>query len=209
MRIIKIDKVKFKKNIFKICFEDNDTIIVLADSIVKFSLEVGKELTDKEYKEVMSYDKSNRIMSDALASVALRSYSSRGLQEKLLQKGYDKDMALNAVNRLEELNYINDDKFSKSCAVYLSQKGKGEFAIKAELEKQGIDKVLVMEALDEVKFQEEPYEQIVKIMRSKFKNFKWKDKSEIKRASAFFLRRGFSSENIAKAFREYKNISID
>jgi regulatory protein len=209
MRIIKIDKLKFKKNTFKICFENNDTMIVLADSIVKLGLKVGKDLADKEYKEFMSYDKYNRIMSDALAAVALRSYSSRGLQEKLLQKGYDKDMALNVVNRLEELNYINDDKFSKNYAVYLSQKGKGEFAIKAELEKHGIDKVLIMEALDEVKSQEEPYEQIVKIMLSKFKNFKWKDKSEVRRAAAFFLRRGFSSENIAKAFREYKNISID
>jgi regulatory protein len=209
MKIIKIDKVKFKKNTFKIFFENNDSIIVLADSMVKFGLKVGKDLADKEYKEVMSYDKSNRIMSDALALVALRSYSSRGLQEKLLQKGYDKDIALNVVNRLEELNYINDDNFSKNYAVYLSQKGKGEFAIKAELEKQGIDKVLIMEALDEVKSQQEPYEQIVKIMRSKFKNFKWKDKSEVRRAAAFFLRRGFSSENIAKAFREYKNLSID
>ncbi|MDR2251604.1 MAG: recombination regulator RecX [Endomicrobium sp.] len=209
MKIIKIDKVKFKKNTFKIFFENNDSIILLADSIIKFGLKVGKDLADKEYREVMSYDKSNRIMSDALALVALRSYSSRGLQEKLLQKGYDKDIALNVVNRLEELNYINDDNFSKNYAVYLSQKGKGEFAIKAELEKQGIDKVLIMEALDEVKSQEETYEQIVKIMRSKFKNFKWKDKSEVRRAAAFFLRRGFSSENIAKAFREYKNLSID
>ncbi|MDR1104643.1 MAG: recombination regulator RecX [Endomicrobium sp.] len=209
MKIIKIDKVKFKKNTFKIFFENNDSVIVLADSIVKFGLKVGRDLANKEYKEVMSYDKSNRIMSDALALVALRSYSSRGLQEKLLQKGYDKDMALNVVNRLKELNYINDDRFSKNYAIYLSQKGKGEFAIKGELEKQGIDKVLIMEALDEVKFQEEPYEQIVKMMRSKFKNFKWKDKSEVRRAAAFFLRRGFSSENIAKAFREYKNISID
>jgi regulatory protein len=209
MRIIKIDKVKFKKNTFKIYFENNDTIIVLADSIAKFDLKVGKDLADKEYKKVMSYDKSNRIMSDALGSVALRSYSSRGLQKKLLQKGYDKDMALNAVNRLEELNYINDDKFSKNYAVYLSQKGKGEFAIKAELEKHGVDKTLIMEALDEVKSQEEPYEHIVKIMRSKFKNFKSKNKSEARRALAFFLRRGFSSENIAKAFREYKNLSIE
>jgi regulatory protein len=205
MRIIKIDKVKLKKNTFKICFENNDSITVLADSIVKFGLKVGKDLVDKEYKKVMFYDKSNRIMSDALDLVALRSYSSRGLQEKLFQKGYDKDMALNVVNRLERLNYINDDKFSKNYAVYLSQKGKGEFAIKAELEKHGIDKVLIMEVLGKMKSQEEPYEQIVKIMHLKFKNFKWKDKSEVRRVSAFFLRRGFSSENIAKAFREYKN----
>ncbi|MDR1663269.1 MAG: recombination regulator RecX [Endomicrobium sp.] len=209
MRIIKIDKVKFKKNIFKIYFENNDTIIVLADTIVKFNLKIGKDLVGKEYKEIMFYDKSNRIMSDALALVALRSYSSKWLQEKLLQKGYDKNIVLNVISRLEELNYINDGKFSKNYAVYLSQKGNGEFAIKAKLEKHGINKVLIMEALDEVKSLEEFYKQIIKIICLKFKNFKWKNKSEARRVALFFLRRGFSLENIVKAFREYKNISID
>jgi regulatory protein len=186
MKIIKIDKVKFKKNTFKIFFEKNDSVIVLADNMVKFCLKIGKDLVDKEYKEVMSYDKSNRIMFDALALVALRFYSSRGLQEKLLQKSYDKDIVLNVVNRLEKLNYINDDNFSKNYAIYLSHKGKGKFAIKAELEKYGIDSVLIMEALGEVKSQEETYEQIIKIMCSKFKNFKLKDKSEVRRAATFF-----------------------
>lgn len=211
MRITKIEKVKFRKNAFKMLFEngDSDSIIVLADTVVKFGLKVGEELSNDRYKEVVSYDKSNRIMSDALALVASRSYSSNGLREKLLQKGYDKDKTLNVVKRLEELNYINDDKFSKSYAIYLSRKGKGEFAIKSELEKQGVDKFLIMEALDEAKSQEEPYERIVKTMRSKFKNFEWKDKNEVRKAAAFFLRRGFSSESIAKAFREYKNLSID
>jgi regulatory protein len=209
MKIAKIEKVKYRKNTFKVFFENNGSIIVLADSIIKFDLKVGKDLTDKEYKKVVSYDKSNRIMSDALSLVALRSYSSKGLQEKLLQKGYDKDRALDVAKRLEELKCINDTEFSKNYANYLSQKGRGEFAIKAELEKQGIDKFLITEALCEVKSQEEPYEQIIKIMRSKFKNFKWKDKGEVRRVAAFFLRRGFSSENISKALREYRNLSID
>jgi regulatory protein len=209
MKIVKIEKVKYKKNKFKIFFENKESIIVLADSIVKFDLKVGTELGDKDYKEIVSYDKSKRIMSDALALVALKPYSSKGLEEKLLQKGYDRDIALNVITRLEELKYINDTEFSKNYAGYLSHKCKGEFAIKAELEKQGIDKVLIARALCEVKSKEEPYEQIIKIMHSKFKNFKWKDKGEVRRAAAFFLRRGFSCENIAKAFREYKNISID
>jgi regulatory protein len=209
MKILNIEKVKYRKNTFKVFFENKDSIIILADSIVKFGIKVGKELTDKEYKEVISYDKSKRIMSDALSLVALRSYSSKGLQEKLLQKGYDKEKAFDVAKRLEKLKYINDTEFSKMYANYLSQKGKGEFVIKAELQKRGINKFLIEETLCEVKSQEEPYEQIIKIMHSKFKNFKWKDKGEVRRAAAFFLRRGFSYENISKAFREYKNISID
>ncbi|MDR1474329.1 MAG: recombination regulator RecX [Endomicrobium sp.] len=209
MKILKIEKVKFKKNTFEIFFDNDKSIIVLADSIVKFGLSEGYDLQDKEYKEVVSYDKSNRIMSDALLLVSLRSYSFKGLQDKLLQKGYDKDNVLSVVSRLEALNYINDEKFSKSYAVYLSQKCKGEFAIKATLEKHGIRKSLISEALNSIKSQEEPYKQIVKIIASKFKNFDKKNKNEIRRIASFFLRRGFSLESIAKAFREYKGIYID
>jgi regulatory protein len=209
MKILKIEKVKLKKDTFRIFFDNDDSITVLADSIVKFCLKEGQELQEKEYEEVVSYDKSNRIMSDAFSLVAAKSYSSKGLQDKLLQKGYDKDKVLNAVLRLEELNYINDERFSKNYAIYLSQKGKGEFVIKADLERQGINKSLMIEALNAVKSQVEPYEQIVKILHSKFKKFNGKDKNEVRRIASFFLRRGFSSENIAKAFREYKDIFIE
>jgi regulatory protein len=209
MKILKIEKIKFKKNTFKVFFDNDENIIVLADSIVKFGLREGHDLQEKEYKEVVSYDKSTRIMSDALLLVSLRSYSFKGLQDKLLQKGYDKKNVLSVVSRLEELKYINDDKFSKNYAAYLSQKCKGEFAIKAELEKHGIRKSLILEALNSIKYQEESYKQIIKIIASKFKDVDEKNKNEIRRIASFFLRRGFSSESITKAFREYKNISIE
>ncbi|MDR0977514.1 MAG: recombination regulator RecX [Endomicrobium sp.] len=205
MKVLKIEKVKFKKNAFKIFFDSGISIIILGDTIVKFSVKTGIELSDEEYKDMKSYDKSGRIMSDALALLALRSYSSKVLQDKLLKKGYDKNMSGVVIKRLEELNYINDDRFSKNYAFCMAHKGKGEFAIKAELEKHGIDKHLINEALEKVKSQEEPYERIIKIIRLKFKNFKCNDKNELRKTASFFLRRGFSSENIAKAFREYKN----
>jgi regulatory protein len=209
MKIEKIEKIKFKKNMFKLFFDTGEHILVFADTIVKFGLKSESEISDSEYKELVSYDKSNSIMSYALALVSKRSYSSKRLQEKLIQKGYEHTNVVKAVKRLEELNYINDEKFSKNYAAYLSQKGKGGFAIKFELEKQGIDKDLIKNALELVKIESEPYEQIIKLLKAKFKSFDDKNKNEIRRTSAFFLRRGFSSEDIAKAFRKYKNISIE
>jgi regulatory protein len=209
MKILKIEKVKFKKNTFKIFFDNSKNTIVLADTVVKFGLKEGRKLQEREYEKVVSHDKLNRTMSDALLLVSLRSYSFKGLQDKLIQKGYDKGDVLSVVSRLEGLNYINDDKFSKSYAAHLSQKCKGEFAIRAELERHGIRKSLILEALNSIKSQEEPYEQIVKIITSKFKNFDKKNKNEVRRIASFLLRRGFPPESIAKAFREYKNVSVE
>jgi regulatory protein len=123
------------------------------------------------------------------------------LQAKLLQKGCEPENAAKAVKKLEEFNYVNDEKFAKFYAVHLSQKGKGEFAIKAELEKQGIEKSLINDVLETIKTDIESYEQIIKILKTKFKKFSGKDKNEIRRTASFFLRRGFSYQDITKALR--------
>jgi Uncharacterized protein conserved in bacteria len=204
-----ISKIKFKKNMFKIMLDDGENIILTAETIVKFGLKDGLEINANTFDAISAYDKSNRIMADALALISKRSYSAKMLETKLLDKGYEPENAKRAVKRLQELNYIDDVKYAKMFAEYLANRAKGEFAIKAELEKAGIAKELAKEVLENIKSEEEAYEQIIKIMKSKFKKFDPKDKNETRRAAAFFLRRGFSSEDVAKAFRKYKNISLE
>jgi regulatory protein len=201
MKIEKIEKIKFKKNVFKVFFENGKNLEIFADSIVKFGIKIGYDILENEFKELMSYNKSTRAVSYALALVSKRSYSSKNLQAKLLQKGCELEYATKAVKRLEGLNYVNDEKFTKAYVVYLSQKGKGEFTVKAELEKQGIEKSLINDVLETIKTDIEPYEQIIKILKTKFKKFSGKDKAEIRRTASFFLRRGFSYQDIAKALR--------
>jgi regulatory protein len=201
MKIEKIEKIKFKKNMFKIFFKDGKSLVVFADNIVKFGIKTGCDISKNEFKELVSYYKSNVAVSYALALVSKRSYSSQNLQIKLLQKGCEPEKVAKAIKELEELNYVNDKRFAKVYGDYLSQKGKGEFAIKAELEKQGIEKSLISDVLETIKTDMESYERIIKILKTKFKKFSGKDKNEIRRAASFFLRRGFSYQDIAKAFR--------
>ncbi|BAV59015.1 regulatory protein RecX [Endomicrobiia bacterium] len=201
MNIEKIEKIKSKKDMFKVFLENGKSLAVFADSIVKFGIKTGCDISENEFKEFAYYDKSVGAVSYALALVSKRSYSSKNLQVKLIQKGCEPETAAKAVKKLEELNYVNDKKFAKVYAAYLSQKGEGEFVIKAELEKQGIEKSLINDILETIKADIEPYEQIIKILKTKFKKFSGKDKNEIRRTASFFLRRGFSSQDIVKAFR--------
>ena len=50
----------------------------------------------------------------------------------------------------------------------------------------------------------EPYLQIIDIMKKRYSNFDGKDKNEVRKIAMFFQRRGFASQDIAKAFREFK-----
>jgi len=209
MQIIKIEKIPTRKEYFKVFFDNDESIMLSADIIVKFGLNNGVEISDGTYKEVLAADSAYRVIYDALKLVSRSSYSAKTLYDKLLQKGYEPENAKAATTRLKELGYIDDAKYADSFVKYLAGRGKGEFAIKAALEEKGISKELAAKALDSLKTEAEPYEQIIKTIKSKFKNFDAKDKNEIRRIASFFLRRGFTAEDVSKAFRNYKNVTID
>ncbi|GHT62459.1 hypothetical protein AGMMS49531_10470 [Endomicrobiia bacterium] len=113
MKIEKIEKIKFKENMFRLFFVNSKSLMVFADTIVRFGLKQGLNISENDYEDLVAYDKSNIMMSYALLLISKRSYSSKGLQAKLTQKGYKLENVVKAVKRLEELGYINDEKFSK------------------------------------------------------------------------------------------------
>ncbi|MDR3113713.1 MAG: recombination regulator RecX [Endomicrobium sp.] len=206
MRIIKLEKASGKKNTFKAFFDDGENVLLAADIIVKFGLNTGVEITGETYKEVLSADKTYRVIFDALTLVGRRSYSEKSLYEKLLQKGYDESNSKSAVKRLKELDYINDEKYALLYAKYLYGRGKGGLVIRKELEQKGISQDLINKALSSFDTEGEPYEQIINAIKSKFKNFNANDAGQLRRTANYFLRRGFSSQDISKAFRKYDEV---
>ena len=148
----------------------------------------------KTLKDVVEY---------ALILISKMSYSKKALCDKLLKKGYSAEEAQKAVNRLVELNYLNDENFAKIYGEYLSKRNKGEYFIKAELEKHEIAPETIHKVLKAVKNGEEPYIQITALLKRKYPKFS-NNASEKRKAAAFFTRRGFNLDDILKAFRHYK-----
>jgi regulatory protein len=206
MQITKLEKISGKKNTFKVFFDDGRSVSLSADIIVKFGLNSGVEISDKTYKEVLRADTIYRAVFTALTLVGRRSYSEKSLYEKLLQKGYDEDNSKAAVKRLKELGYINDEKYAQTYAKYLADKGKGGLAVRKELEQKGISQDLANKALSSFEREGEPYEQIISVIKSKFKNFNANDSSQLRRAANYFLRRGFCEQDISKAFRKFGEV---
>ncbi|MDR1418077.1 MAG: RecX family transcriptional regulator [Endomicrobium sp.] len=199
--INKIEKLQFKKNTFKLYFENGNSLMVFADTIVKFALKPNIIISEKGYDELISYDMSKRVMLDALNLISKKAYSEKFLREKLIRKDYNADIVDKTLVRLKELNYLNDNNYAKNYALYLCKKGKGPFLIKAGLEKQEFDKDLIKEALSYIKEENEPFEVISRILKNKFKNFNNKDRNETKKVISFFLRRGFAFEDISKVIK--------
>lgn len=154
-----------------------------------------------------------KALDVALSMLAKRDYSRHMLKDKLLKKEYSYSEINEALDHLEELNYLNDQRFSHSLVRYraeLSKWGKGR--IKQDFYKKGLSSDLAEEALSlyeegelssdeqEVDWVENAYQ----ILLKRFGTYKEIEQKERARRLNFLLRRGFSNSEAIDALSKTK-----
>ncbi|MBO7611255.1 MAG: regulatory protein RecX [Elusimicrobia bacterium] len=200
--ITEIRKYPKIKDYFKIFFDNETAILIDAETIVSFGLKKGLSVDEDTFNKILKHNNSNRITSYAFYLISNKMYSKKSLYDKLLSRGFEKADIEKVITRFIELNYINDEIFAKTLVEYLQSRGKGPFYIKNELKQHDIDSEIISKVMESDE-DNEPYVQIINIMKKKFAKFDGKDKNEVRKTAMFFQRRGFSSQDIAKAFREF------
>ena len=107
---------------------------------------------DLEQVTVCEYDgePEKEIMEEAAELLSGRSFMSADLERKLRAKGFEADEARAAVERLQELGYVDDGSYAKDYASDAARKGKGRLRIARELAQKGADARTAKEALQAV-----------------------------------------------------------
>ena len=165
--------------------------------ISKFS--VGSQIDDEQLKELIENSNTKRAKEKALWLISYRDHSKKELEEKV-RNSCDRDSAKKAVERLEELGLVNDEKFARNYAEqllnvkHLSKKG-----AKYKLMEKGIDRELADRILDEIYF--DPQEHIRIIIQSKYKNLA--DEKTRRRAVSALQRKGYGWSDIKSVIDEY------
>lgn len=78
-------------------------------------------------------------LDEAVRALARRDYSARGLDARLERAGIDEAGRARAVEALEQAGYIDDARFAHDRAARLAERGRGDAAIRFDLERQGAD----------------------------------------------------------------------
>ena len=90
-----------------------------------------------------------------MSLVAARTYTERGLREKLRIRGYGCDETDEAVEYLKGFGYINDLRIAQNAAEKLAERGNGRRKIFAYLASRGISREVIGEIdLSEYDFKE-------------------------------------------------------
>lgn len=138
----------------------------------------GSEIDDEELFELLEKSKISRAKEKALYLIEYRSRTRREIEEKLTPLFGEKASAL-AIERLEELGLIDDEKFAREYAEQLIFRKKFSRERAAfELFKKGIDRELADEILDEI--EPDPVEQISGLLETKFHGKLENDKDRTK-----------------------------
>ncbi len=207
-KIVNIRKYTKLKDYYKIVTDTGDIILVDAETAAVFHLKEGLELSDETVEKVIKSERYNRLKNYAMFLLSRKSYSKKSLYDKLLRKGFEKENIEKVLNLFDEMKLINDEYFAKNLTRTLQARGKGAVYIKNELKKHKIDSERITEILSEPEDETEEYERAIKVIKKKYPNFDGKDKDMQRKAAMFLQRRGFSYEDINKAFRNYDNGNV-
>lgn len=138
MKIIKYKKLKSDK--YKVYLEDESTMELYEDVILKYNLLILKEIKD-EILESLKKDNSNLdAYYMSLKYLDIRPRSKKEINEYLLKKGFDIKLVEDTIMKLEKQGYINDLAFGK---MFLNNKiittANGPLKIRKELQQHNLN----------------------------------------------------------------------
>lgn len=139
----------------------------------------------------MSKDKSYSAFDTAAYYLSFKARTSKELTDKLLQRGYEEEQIDEAISKLKDYGYVNDYEYAMSY-IRGNSRRKGTKLIAMELSGKGIDKDMFLEALEVTGVDER--QAILNVITRRYSDLE--DESVRRRAYAYFMRKGYKSDDI-------------
>ena len=198
---MKINKIYRNK-----IYLDTEEIIDISPLIrQKYDLKVNDNI--ETFYDEISYEAS---LEKGIFLISLKDRTKKEIRLKLEEKFRNKSAILQAIEKLEELGYLNDMNYAIS---YIEGRTYGKNRISYNLFQKGIDKVTVEKAyltLDEEKEDNVDDIKLEKLIEKNSKKINISNEREEKKVKEeqkfiqYLARQGFSLDKIFKKLKEYK-----
>ena len=147
--ITKITQQKKDGERYNIFLDEKYAFSVHETVLVKFGLTKGMSLEDWSIDDMMYEDEIRKAFNRALHFLGFRMRSEHEVKTKLLDAGYGEAVVMEAIVKLKNLGFLNDESFSEALLqTQVKTSNKGPRAIRQELQKKGIKKELQEKVLD-------------------------------------------------------------
>ena len=199
------DVVPKRKRLSALYIDGEFALKIDTEAFLASRFKIGGEITDEELKELIEASNEKRAKEKALWLISYRDHSKKELSEKL-RRDSDDESANKAVERMEELGLIDDEKYARRYAEELiNVKHLSVRGARYKLTEKGIDRELADEILEEL--DPDPREHIATIIERKYRKTLTDEKGK-RRAVAALQRMGYSWSDINAVIGEYEDDTI-
>lgn len=187
-------------------------IHVSVDGEYRFTVDAEYWFLTPYYRlsEIKDGEESDKFLTEVgsryafISGLRLLSYadnSRRDLFRKLTRKGHSPEYVNNALDKLEEIGYVDDTRYAENTVDRLLRtKHMSKSGIKSELFKKGIDGEIIEKVLSETEIDAES--EIDALIEKKYYRFLSDDKG-LKKTVAALQRLGYPWSEIKSAIRKY------
>ena len=201
MKIIKYEKKGNNK--YKLYLENNQSIDVYEDVILKNNLLYKKELDRSLLEKISKENEDEDIYNKCVKYISVRIRSTKEIKEYLRKKEIEDSLIEQTINKLINNNLLNDETFTKAFIHdKLNFTTMGPYKIEQELKKHKIDSSIINKYLyniDDSIIDNKINKQITKLMKSSKKKTNLRNKIYMN-----LLNLGYSNEMILRNINNYE-----
>ncbi len=193
--ITKIEEQKNKKRV-NIFVDDAFFCGLLKETAVVFGLKVGKQVNEKQLEEAIFNSEVKRAFEKASDYIGDRMHTKKELCDKLAKKGFEKNVANEAVKKLEEYHYVDDELFAKHFVN--DNKKYSKKMLESKLRQKGVSLEIISTVLD-FRSDEDEIEACKKHAQTYAKGKDIRTKEGKQKLFGSLARRGYGFDVIKKA----------
>ncbi len=203
MKITLAEKNRNNKMV-RIYIDDSYSFTIPVEDYIRNNLYEEVEIDEQKLEEIR-----NKVLVQAARERGVRflTFKDRSVNElfkKLMEVGFDEEVANKATEYLTTIGYLDDNRYAMR---YLSErirtKALSKRSLEYELKNKGIADELINKAMSE--FEIDDYQVALREAKRKFGKYNMQDKKVEQRACRFLLHRGFSYELVNKVMKEMKD----
>ena len=152
---MKITKIEKKKRLYLLELDDSEKLYITEDTIVRFMLSKGIEITEQELSAIQHYAQFSYGKNLALYHLSFKQRTAKEVKDYLTQHDIQPEIISQVLNNLKKDNWINDRKYANSfIQSNLLTGDKGAFVLKQKLSQKGISSTIIEEELNQFDFTE-------------------------------------------------------
>lgn len=181
---------------------DEDEYLIDLNTVYDYGLRKDLEISREKMAEICRKSQVERAKSRGIWLLSMRAYSAAMLAKKLYAD-CEKEAVDTAICELIEIGLIDDTAYARALAAELSEyRRMSRRNIRLELQKRGIDRTIIDEAVLELPEDEVPA--VLEIIRRKYADC-FDDEKGRRRMFAGLARKGYGYDDIKRAVDEYND----